>query len=397
MVLLEHNNLSSDAVLRRVSGYLQQENALTLAILSPDLVIVEASERFQAFQGEPSLEPVGRHVSELFWELVGSESGLQEVLEGKQDLFSLENINRATEDGSTVYVSIKAIPLVEREPNRGLLLFIQDTTLTSRLEQELVQDRNELRLIRNQLSRANEELRKLDRLKSLFLSIAAHDMRSPLTAMRGYTDLAIKSLSREGTAEPAEYLTIVVSLVDALNRLIGDFLDLDILEQGNLKIRPQACNLNPIVLGVADVMRSVAKRKDVQIETQLQDDLPLINADPDRLQQILFNLAGNAIKYTSVGDRIIIETRFDRDCVLLIVKDHGPGIPESDLPRLFDLYHRTAEARQSQTQGLGLGLFIVKSLVDLHHGKISAQSEVGKGTAFTVSIPVYRVETGGPE
>ena len=388
---------SPDTVLQRVLGYLRSEHSLAWAVVSPDLVVLEASEYFRQFQSNPDLEPVGSPISELFWELVGGETGLKDVIQGQESMFSLQNINRKAANGSFLYLSIKAIPLLEEEPGTGLLLFVQDTTFASSLEQELVQDRNELRLIRSQLSNANQELRKLDRLKSLFLSIAAHDMRSPLTAMLGYTDLAIKSLPKDGRPEIAEYLAIVLSLVDTMNRLIADFLDLDTIEQGTLKIRPEACYLNPIVLKVAEVMRAVARRKNVQIETTLQDSLPAVYADPDRMQQILFNLVSNAIKYTTEGDRVMIGTSAGEAGVVFSVRDHGPGIPETELPRLFDLYHRTEEARQSHTKGLGLGLFIVKSLVDLHHGEISIHSELGNGTQFTVRIPVYHMNAGAME
>jgi signal transduction histidine kinase len=148
-------------------------------------------------------------------------------------------------------------------------------------------------------------------------------------------------------------------------------------------------------MDVADIMRASAGRKKVMIETKLKDGLPSMYADPDRMRQILFNLVGNAIKYTHEGDSVIIETGSKEDRVLFMVADHGPGIPESEMPRLFDLYHRTEEARQSRTKGLGLGLFIVKSLVDLHNGQISARSELGKGTQFTVSIPVHQAGMGG--
>jgi signal transduction histidine kinase len=258
-----------------------------------------------------------------------------------------------------------------------------------------VQDRNELRLARNRLALANEELRRLNRLKSLFLSIAAHDLRSPLTAVRGYADLASRALPPEMDTEAGEYLSIITSLVDSLNRLISDFLDLDIIEQGSLKIRLVACELNPMVLEVAEVMSAVARRKGVSIATSLSPDLPPVHADPDRVRQILFNLITNAVKYTDERDSVIVETNAETDGVSLRVSDHGPGIPEAELPRLFDLYHRTEQARKSKTQGLGLGLFIVKSLVDLQGGQIVVRSEPGKGTQFIVRLPVYQAEFGG--
>lgn len=392
--MTDHAPSFGDLMLRALD-YLSRERSFTLAVLSPDLVVVEATEKFREFQGDPGMTPIGRHVGDLIWELVGSEAGLMEVMEGKADIFSLENINRDLEDGSAMFLSLKALPLSKDNPKGGLLLILEDTTLTSTLEQELVQDRNELRLTKNSLSIANEELLKLNRLKSLFLSIAAHDLRSPLTAMLGYTDLAIKSLPPDTSPEIVEYLAIVQSLVDTQSRLISDFLDLDILEQGKLGIRPEPCSLNPIVLEVAGIMKAIARRKQVLIETRLKDDLPAMHADPDRIRQILFNLIGNAVKYTTEGDRVVVETEGDEKQVRFIVSDHGPGVPESDLPFLFDLYHRTEEARQSRTKGLGLGLFIVKSLVDLHHGQISVDSGLGRGTKFTVGIPLDQAAPGG--
>lgn len=391
---MSQHSLSSDLVLPRVWDFLLWEHSLAWGVLSPDLIVLETSERFSEFQWDRSLEPVGRQVGELIWELVGAEAGLREVLQGSEQIFSLENINRKAQGESTIYLALHVIRLSEREPEKGLLLIIQDTTFTSTLEQELVQDRNELRLARRNLSQANEELRKLNRLKSLFLSIAAHDLRSPLTAVRGYTELAQKDLNPETQAETADYLSTAISLVDAMNRLIADFLDLDIIEQGNLKIRPVVCNLNAVVPGVAEIMSAFARRKRVRIEIKLEESLPAIYADPDRMQQILFNLLGNAIKYTGPNDQVTVETYSQNEHVLLRVTDHGPGIPEAEIPRLFDLYHRTEEARQSKTKGLGLGLFIVKSLVDLQHGQIFTRSQIGQGTEFTVRIPVYQSTDG---
>jgi signal transduction histidine kinase len=388
-------SMSSDAVQLKVLDYLRREHSLAWAVLSPDLEVLQASERFRDFQWDPTHEPAGRHIAELFWELVGTETGLQEVLDGREPIFSLEDINREGESGTRRYLSLKVLPLLEANPGQGLLLLVQDTTSSSTLEQELVQDRNELRLARNHLALANDELRRLNRLKSLFLSIAAHDLRSPLTAIRGYTDLAIKEFSQQSASGAQEYLSVTLSLVDSLSRLISDFLDVDIIEQGNLQIHPIACNLNAIAREVAPVMGAVAARKGVVVETRLMDDLPAAFADPDRMRQILFNLLGNAIKYTDTGDRVTVETGVQAGSVLLIVRDHGPGIPESEIPHLFDLYHRTAEARKSSVKGLGLGLFIVKSLVDLHRGQISTRSELGQGTEFTVGIPAFRDHPGG--
>lgn len=389
MVLNKH---SSSAWQLRAWDYLSQDRSVELAVLSPDLIVLETSEKFREFQCDLALEPVGKQISELVWELVGSEAALQDILYGRNETFRLDNVNRVVSNDSLKYLSITAIPLSKNEPGTGLLLIVEDTTYTSGLEHELVQERNELRLTKSNLSLANEELRKLNRLKSIFLSIAAHDLRSPLTAIRGYTDLALNILSDEAS-EVKGFLSTVISLADTLNRLISDFLDLDAIEQGNLKIRPKACDLKTLVLEVSDAMSAIANRKNISINTQAKDNLPAVYADPDRIRQVLFNLIGNAIKYTNEGDQIQIETGRKDDYVYFKVVDHGPGVPEAEIPRLFDLYHRTDAARKSMTKGLGLGLFIVKAIVDLHQGQILVRSESGQGAEFSVQLPVYHAGT----
>ncbi len=381
------NQLSLEALMSRAWGFLGHEHLLTLAVLSPDLIVVRASEKFREYQEEPTLSPIGKHASEVLWELVGAEEALLEVLSGKSEVFSVENINRDSANGATTYLTIRAIALSGEEPGNGLLLVIEDTTATSKFEQELVHERNQLRLTKKSLSLANEELQKLNRLKSLFLSIAAHDLRSPLATIMGYTELVLRDTPPDNE-NAREYLSTILSLVDTMNRLVADFLDLGTLERGNLKIHPKPCDLNRMVFNTAEIMRGSISDKKVLIEIKAGRENPEIYADPDRIQQILFNLISNAIKYTGEGGQIRIKTGTNGSYGYFSVADNGPGIPKSELPRLFELYHRTEAAQQSIIKGLGLGLFIVKALVDLHNGQISVHSELGKGTEFTVSIPL---------
>lgn len=393
MVSLNTLSLELETLMLRAWEFLGREQMLTLAVLSPDLIVVQVSEKFSEYQAEPHLSPVGKHVSEVLWELVGAEDALLEVLSGKTEIFSIENINRDSADGATTYLTISAIALSGQEPGNGLLLVIEDTTATSKFEQELVHERNQLRLTKKSLSLANEELQKLNRLKSLFLSIAAHDLRSPLATIMGYTELVLRDIPLDNE-NAREYLSIILSLVNTMSHLVADFLDLGTLEHGNLKIRAKPCDLNRMVFNTAEIMRGGTSDKKVLIEIKASRKNPEIYADPDRIQQILINLISNAIKYTGEGVHIRIRTGVNGHYGYFSVADNGPGVPESELPRLFELYHRTEAARQSLIKGLGLGLFIVKSLVDLHNGQISVRSKLGKGTEFTVSIPLYAQVAG---
>ncbi len=373
----------------KVLDRLCRERRLAYAEISPDLTVRQTSPLFHTFMNDPVKDPVGLPIADLFWELVGGEKGLMEVLRGESSAFRIDNINREDQDGSTSYLSLIIQPLDSEEPRQGLLLILEDSTLQGQLEQALVQERNELRLTRGRLSRANDELKHLNQLKSLFLSIAAHDMRAPLTAMRGYTDLAQMVLQESVNPQADEYLSIVGSQVDTLNRLITDFLDLDVIEQGRFKIRPDSCDLNAIAEEVARAMLETANRNQVSLVTAFHADPPTILADPERIRQVLFNLLANAIKYTGAGDQVILSTsRKDRYGVIEVT-DHGPGIPAEELAHLFDLYHRTSSARMSKVGGLGLGLFIVKSIIDAHAGRVEVSSEIGRGTTFQVQIPLY--------
>ena len=387
MTLLPSSESFFDIYRERILDILCEDRQLSYAVLSSKLTVIQSSKNFNMFQSESGVETVGSHISNLFFELVGSEAYLDEILQGKRKIYKLDKINRELVDGSITYLSIAISPIERNNPERGLLILVENTSLSSALEQQMIQDRNELRLTKAHLSTANEELLKLNRLKSIFLSIAAHDMRSPLTAMRAYTELARMALPDEIPSQVKNYLLVVESLADILNRLINDFLSIDIIEQGNLKIQPVACNLNALVLEIADIMRVLAKRKNIQLETHLDERLDSIYADPERVQQILYNLIGNAITYTDEDDSVIIETRLESSSIVITVTDHGPGIPETDIPNLFNLYHRTGSARESKIRGLGLGLFIVKSLVDAHNGEIVVNSTLGRGTKFIVQIP----------
>lgn len=387
--LVQQNKFPSKSLVGRVLEVLSQERKLSYALLSPELKITEASENIEDFQPSIKGEIIGSNICDLFIELIGSESGLEEILRGESRIFKLDNINRESANGSIIYFSITISSINHEHPEQGLLLIVENSSLSSTLEQHMVQDRNELRLTKDSLSNANEELIKLNRLKSLFLSIAAHDLRSPLTAIRGYTDLAAGALEQDSILQVPEYLSVVRSQVETMTRLVSDFLDMDVIEQGKLKIHPVACVLNPIVEEVSSVMQEVASRKNVSIDTELFDLLPNVLGDPGRIRQILYNLITNAIKYTEEGDNIVVKTDSESNYGIIRVSDHGPGISQEDIKKLFVLYHRTEDARQSKTQGLGLGLFIVKSLVDLHQGKILVDSTLGEGTTFTVCFPLF--------
>jgi len=301
--------------------------------------------------------------------------------------YRLEKVNRQNQDGSLRYLNFVVLPLRDPKNGEGLLLVVEDITQFSQLEQQLVQDRNELRLAQSELSMANASLEQLNHLKSLFLSIAAHDLRSPLTAISGYTDLILSSQPHSTLQENREYLNAIRSLVGKMDRLIRDFLDLDSIDRGAFTLWPMPCDLNELIRQVTDSLMAETKHHGLSLSVKLRSDLPRVEADPDRVQQILYNLLNNAIKYTPAGGQIQVSSGSSPGYAVFEVQDNGCGIPESSVDQLFDLYYRTEQSRKSQVRGKGLGLFIVKSLVDAHQGKIVVNNSTEGGAIFTVYLP----------
>jgi len=373
---------------QKLVDYLAREHDLAYAEITPDLKIAHASKKIDELTSDPQKEVEGFPLHDLFWEFVGAEGALLDILNGVSPEYQLDKVNRQRADGVVQYLNFRVFPMNDLQPGDGLLLIIEDMTKMVSFEQQLVQDRNELRLLQAQLSRANAELIRLNQLKSTFLSIAAHDLRAPLSAIRGYADLVLAELPDEAPQVHRDFLAIIGLEVERLDRLITDFLDLDEIEKGALDIQVSPCDLNTIVREVARMMQGLALWKSLQLDVNLSEQAVTVLADAERVRQILYNLLNNAIKYTPEGGHILVTTRLVQDFGSVQVKDTGPGIPKADLEHLFELYYRTDKARKSQVRGTGLGLFIAKYLVEAQAGNIRVSSQPGVGTEFNVRFPL---------
>jgi two-component system NtrC family sensor kinase len=226
-------------------------------------------------------------------------------------------------------------------------------------------------------------LKDLDRIKSEFVTTVSHDLRSPLTAILGYVEL----IERAGPVndQQREFVRRVRLSVDHMTRLVADLLDLGRIEAGldsSLEVTPIAA----LARFALDGLRSAAEMKHQKVGTVLPDDLPMVRGDPYRLRQMIGNLLENAIKYTPAEGEIIVAAAAEGDQIILRVSDTGPGIPAADQPYIFDKFFRASNV-PDDSGGTGLGLSIVKSIVDSHQGRIWVDSQLGKGTIFTVVLP----------
>jgi signal transduction histidine kinase len=233
-------------------------------------------------------------------------------------------------------------------------------------------------------AQAVEQLERLNRAKSEFVSIVSHEFRTPLTGIQGFSEMMRdEQLSME---EMREYAGDINKDVQRLNRMINEMLDLDRMESGRMTIHREQMDLNAVVDEAVDRVRPNAPNHTLTLD--LQPDLPQIQADRDRLTQVASNLLSNAVKYSPTGGRITLTTRAQGDQLLFDVRDEGLGIPKEALETIFERYSRVDSQATKDIQGTGLGLPIVRQIVQLHGGRVWAESELGRGSVFHVVLPL---------
>jgi PAS domain S-box-containing protein len=238
--------------------------------------------------------------------------------------------------------------------------------------------------------KATEEyLRRQDRLKDEFLATLSHELRTPLNAILGWAHI----LRSTGDAEmTAKGLQTIVRSSHALNQLVSDLLDVSRIIAGKLVLNVGPTSLVAVVEAALDTVRLTAQAKEVTLATTVDAVPPGFFGDPDRLQQVVGNLLVNAIKFTPVGGRVQVHVRTAGPRVEIVVEDDGPGISPEFLPYIFDRFRQADSSTTRRQGGLGLGLAIVRHLVELHGGEVEAANRVGvPGSAFTVRLPKHGV------
>jgi two-component system, OmpR family, sensor histidine kinase BaeS len=255
-----------------------------------------------------------------------------------------------------------------------------------RTKDEIGQLAQAFNLMSADLARLNEQRRQMT-------ADIAHDLRSPLTVIGGY----IESM-RDGVLKPTpERLNAIHDEVQHLERLVDDLRTLSLADAGKLSLNRAAISPVGLLNQVQAAYQLAAEKKNLTLTTQASPNLPDINTDPDRLMQVLGNLVNNAIRHTDQGGRINVQCAVSSQqsiarlpaSVVFTVTDTGSGIPAEDLPRIFDRFYRVDDSRHGGEGESGLGLAIAKSIVEMHGGEISVKSELGRGTTFSIRLPVH--------
>jgi PAS domain S-box-containing protein len=291
---------------------------------------------------------------------------------------SCVQVRAATGGGRWLWLQLTAtsIPDASGRPEH-VLLMIEDVTAVRETSDKLAEALEAQRA-------AISNLEKLDRTKSEFLSIVSHEFRTALTGIQGFSELI-----RDGGLEADEvrsYGGYIFNDADRVNRLIGDMLDLDRMESGRMTMRASDVDINDILMEA--IARATTSAVTVEFKSDLDPRLPIVSGDRDRLIQVVSNLVNNAVKYSPEGGTVRLTSRVEGRYALVSVTDTGIGIPPEEISHVFERFRRVRSGAAQSIPGTGLGLTIVKQIVEMHGGKIWVESAVSHGSSFHFTIPL---------
>jgi len=257
-------------------------------------------------------------------------------------------------------VILHITPLKEKDTTKGAVAVVQDIT----------------------------ELRKVDRLRREFIANVSHELRTPLTSIQGFLEAVIdRVISLEEFQE--KYLSLIHTETLRLSRLIHELLDLSLMESGKIRWEMEEVAIPHLSQRVIAKLTPLLGERNIKIQEDFEMNLPSALGNEDRLEQVFTNLLHNAILFSPPGSTVTIGGRREKDQLLIFVSDQGTGIPPQDLPYIFERFYRVEKSRSREGGGTDLGLAITKQIVEHHGGKIWVKSEVGKGTTFFFTLPVF--------
>lgn len=274
-----------------------------------------------------------------------------------------------------------------------LLVFVIMLVRSVELE---VKRKDELQLLYNQLAVANNKLRELDQARAEFMSMASHQLQTPLTAVKGFSSLLLEKTEGDLTASQEDMIRKISLSSERMVQLIKDYLNLSRIESGKLEYTFEKCHLEDICQEVVDTLALPAKAKNLYLKYERSAALPGVTIDGPKVREVISNLVDNAIKYTPEGGVTVSadprKNARGESVIRINVSDTGMGIAPSDIPKLFAKFARIKDEQHLKVTGTGLGLYVGKVMIEANGGRIWAESDgVGKGTRFIVEIPVEHV------
>lgn len=371
------------------------ENVRDYAIFAQDAdgLILSWNPGVKHILGYEEEEFVGRHVSIIFTPEDIEKGEVEKEMRRAASEGRAENRRwRVCKNGSHFWVSGSLTPLTDGTGNlRGYAKILRDDTEWKKYEDEREELLDGEREARRQAERLRLEIERANQNQDEFLALLAHELRSPLNAILGWVRILRKGLANE--QQTAKALETIEKNAESQNQLIEDIFDASRINSGKLRLDTQPMSLGEAVIHSVESIRPAAEAKIITLETALDADSVFIMGDADRMRQIVVNLLTNAVKFTGEGGRIIVRLKNSGSDAILVVEDNGQGIGADLLPSVFDRYAQADKDSTRGKAGLGLGLPLVRKLVEQHGGTVTAESRgKGHGAVFTVTVPLIEVK-----
>jgi signal transduction histidine kinase len=270
---------------------------------------------------------------------------------------------------------------------------IQNETATLNIMEDLQKTLKELKQSQFVIEEQNVQLQKLDKIKSNFLNITSHELRTPMSAIKGYIQMMLKGNLGTINEEQKHSLEVILRNSNRLDRLIQDILDISRLESGTMKFITEKTDVTIMVNEIAEIMQASADLKRIKINAETGIDVPELTIDKDRITQVVVNLLNNAIKFSPDSSMIQIKARKEKEDVLFEVQDYGRGIPEEHHKKIFQTFYQVDSDADTKFGGAGLGLAICYGIIIAHGGRIWVEStgKPGEGSTFRFTLPVESV------
>lgn len=269
------------------------------------------------------------------------------------------------------------------------LRFDEIQKFNARLKHEVTAATRELRS-------SNKKLVEMDATKDEFVSMASHQLRTPLTSVKGYISMVLEGDAGEITEPQRQLLTEAFSSSERMVHLIGDFLNVSRLQTGKFVVDPHEVDLAKITEQEVEGIRQIAASHEVELKLVKPPRIPTLYLDEGKIRQVIMNFIDNAVYYSPEKTRITIKLSIEDGDVVLMVKDQGMGVPEEVRSHLFTKFFRAENARRQRPDGTGIGLYLAKKIIDGHDGKVVFESELGKGSTFGFRLPIKKLSTPPP-
>ncbi|MCC6602643.1 MAG: GAF domain-containing protein [Anaerolineae bacterium] len=320
---------------------------------------------------------------------------VRQIMQQKRSVLSRDVSEAESVDGTPATMQL-AVPIVQDGEITGLItLETQQNVEINREDIAFVERLADRAAVAIKNAKLYEAIHAANKAKSDFISLVAHELRVPMTSIKGYTDLMNAGLAGPLSDQQKQFLEVIRRNLTRMSSLISDLSDINHIESGRMKFDRKPFDLREVVADVADSLRERINTRQQSLHIDIEDELPLVFADATRIGQVISNLMSNANKYTPEGGEIVVRAWPNGRSAYVSIQDNGLGISEEDQQKLFTQFFRAEDKAVREQPGWGLGLSIVRRMVEAQDGEITFESELGTGSTFTFTVPLAKMEGSG--